>query len=561
MTTLNKIVIYSSMVFFFSSVIAMKQGEDLKGSTSSESEKMSPVRQSELKRNSFETIPILSDGDNLSDNELEINVPQSLSRSFFNYPIQITPRKIPQSESMNNIHAIDDFLSKESCSDADSVLTVNSANMRLGYNRSNSSANLKRCYQKGRFRISLGCNKGEKQTSYLQPHSENMDEIANGEKADIGKYASSGNLPPLPKENLGPRPRKRNNKSNRRKDKRNSYSTAQLLDSENAEEHCSVPKPMHRNTKIIISIDGGGVRGIVPLTFLITLQNAIWKEFCMTLPDFVDAFIGVSVGALIATTAVIGKMKYVNDNFYKIDKEIFTRNKWSKYTFGLVGAWYSSKGKEKVIKEILEGTNISEFQTRLLIPFYSNNTNEPVMFDSQNPIVQLFDSLMATSAASTYFEPHKCETINGKTLQGIDPGVNKNSPALLAYEMMREQYPDDYLILASIGTGTNSKVKSFSEYPVFLPAFAWKLPNIVMDSAVHWDEWTIKHIENIDPFLTYKRFQIGLDECITDSVDKEYIDTLRNATLASILSTISPDSKRFSELIDLLSGVIRERGI
>lgn len=348
---------------------------------------------------------------------------------------------------------------------------------------------------------------------------------------------------------------KRANKKNRTNFELDTYGKNSPL----VQEEGYVSRPMHRNTKVIVSIDGGGVRGIVPLTFLLAVQNEIFDKFQIPLTDFVDTFIGVSVGALVATSAVIQKMEYVSDNFCEIDKEVFTRNIWSRLTLGMRGAWYSSKGREKIFKDLLKDVDVANFKSRLLVPAYSNNTNDPVMFDSQNPTLDLFDILMGTSAASTYFEPHICKTTNGKTLQLIDPGMNKNSPALLAYKMMRAEYAYDRIILLSVGTGADRKVKSISEYPHWLPSFAWEFPNIVMDSAVRWDEWTMKYIEQMDPSLVYKRFQIALDKCITDSVDPMYIDTLKNATLTTINSSISPEYKRFNELIDLLSEVINER--
>lgn len=516
MTTLNKLVIYSSMVFFFSCINGMKDNSaDGLESSSKSSIFSSNIQLCELQHPLSRQIEDFEDSSSADGNSV-FTENSSLS-PFSQYNAQ---RNNHYNEGMLRSNSVDNFKDIDNNNgfyDSD-VIVRSSENLSIQYWKSDQTFNKKGI---------MAC------ASYSNFFS------------DFDRRAIARDKTP------------RSLVNTKRFEKNMRSNNSLLVYSEDE----SIYRPISKNTKVIVSIDGGGVRGIVPLTFLLAVQDAIFEKYGINLVDFVDAFIGTSVGALVATSAVIQKMKYVSDNFCEIDKKIFTRNNWSKFTLGLYGAWYSSKGKEEIFGDILNDVNVSSLSSRLLIPAYSNNTNEPIMFDSasQKPIVSLYDILMGTSAASTYFEPHVCKAVNGKTLQLIDPGMNKNSPALLSYEMIRSEYPYDRIVLLSIGTGADSKVKSISEYPNLLPSFACAFPTIVMDSAVRWDEWTMKYIEKIDKDLSYNRFQITLDKCFTDSVDSMYIETLKNATLATIHSQINPEFGRFQALIETLSNVIEER--
>lgn len=324
-------------------------------------------------------------------------------------------------------------------------------------------------------------------------------------------------------------------------------------------------RPMTINTKLVLAIDGGGSRGIIPLVFVKAFQDSLRRETgedSLYISSVFDMFMGTSVGALVATTAVIDKIDYVDKNFQSIAENIFTKNGWFWRYFW--GAWYSSKGKEKVFKDILkdvESEELKDLHTQLMIPVYSYNTNEPIMYDSKDPVITLFDALMGTSAASTYFEPHMCESEHGKILQLIDPGMNKNSPALLAYRIMRSQYPADRIAVISLGTGSNSFVRKTTEYPQHFIKFGLQFPGIVMESAVQWDDWLMKKMAETDSHLLYERFQIDLDanDCLTDCIDKEHLISLKNEALRAIKSPTSVHYRHFQRTIKLIMDEIARR--
>lgn len=354
---------------------------------------------------------------------------------------------------------------------------------------------------------------------------------------------------------------------------RPSYSMGKLpplIPSQNIGSLGGNPYPMYRpmtvNTKLVLAIDGGGSRGIIPLVFVKAFQDSLRRETgedSLHISSVFDMFMGTSVGALVATTAVIDKIDYVDKNFQSIAENIFTKNGWFWRYFW--GAWYSSKGKEKVFRELLkdvESEELKDMYTQLMIPVYSYNTNEPIMYDSKDPVITLFDALMGTSAASTYFEPHMCESEHGKVLQLIDPGMNKNSPALLAYRIMRSQYPADRIAVISLGTGSNSFVKKTTEYPQHFVKFGLQFPGIVMESAVQWDDWLMKKMAETDSHLLYERFQIDLDanDCLTDCIDKEHIISLKNEALKAIKSPTSVHYRHFQRTIKLIMDELARRG-
>lgn len=333
------------------------------------------------------------------------------------------------------------------------------------------------------------------------------------------------------------------------------------------EDSSPIIPSMPIRTRFVLAIDGGGTRGIIPLTFVKAFQDTLRQRLDdedLKISSIFDMFMGVSVGALVATTAAFDKIDVVDENFSDIAKNIFVKNWWWKRA---VGAWYSSAGKENVFDELLDGTNYKEIKkldeigTRLMIPVYSYNTNEPIVFDSENPCISLFDALMGTSAASTYFKPHVCESIHGKVLQLIDPGMNKNSPALLAYKIMRSWYPNDRIAVISLGTGESSFVRKTSEYHDDLLRFACNFPSMVMGSATQWDDWIMRKVSETDDNLLYERFQIGLDEedCLTDCTNEEHLISLKNEALRGINNPISNHYRHFQRVIKLIEDEIAQK--
>lgn len=212
---------------------------------------------------------------------------------------------------------------------------------------------------------------------------------------------------------------------------------------------------MTKTKKKILSIDGGGIRGIIPAIILAEIERRTQKR----ISDMFDLVAGTSTGGLIATMLVSQRhpsAQNVVDLYEKRGHEIFSRDLCEIiFSFAsLSDHKFSSNGISKVLSDVLGDETIDGVKKDLLITAYDINNREPYFFKSWRPDfngIPLVTICKATSAAPTYFEPVDT-SIQGKDRTFIDGGVFVNNPAVSAYvEAMRIYGPDVYVL--SLGTG------------------------------------------------------------------------------------------------------------
>ena len=78
-----------------------------------------------------------------------------------------------------------------------------------------------------------------------------------------------------------------------------------------------------RDIRIILSIDGGGSRGIIPLLYLQEMERLL---ACQGLKFPVDMVAGTSVGALVGCAMILNKMSELSDNYEQFVEQIFVKN-------------------------------------------------------------------------------------------------------------------------------------------------------------------------------------------------------------------------------------------
>jgi hypothetical protein len=188
----------------------------------------------------------------------------------------------------------------------------------------------------------------------------------------------------------------------------------------------------------ILSIDGGGIRGVFPATVLAELEEHLDQP----LHRYFDLIAGTSTGGIIAIGLALGvPARDIADLYVKKGPEIFFQERG-----GVVGGldrlrasltqWFAPKYAPDRLHRELEGVlgalKIGNAQTRLLVPAFNARTKkvhiiktshaERLMTDFRMPAV---DAAMATAAAPTFLPRHM-------TAQGIglvDGGLWANNPA------------------------------------------------------------------------------------------------------------------------------------
>lgn len=179
--------------------------------------------------------------------------------------------------------------------------------------------------------------------------------------------------------------------------------------------------------KKILSIDGGGYKGVFVASFLAEIEKKLGKSIC----EYFDIIAGTSTGGIIAAALSMGiPAEKILHLYLDKGKEIFPANR----RFHILKGKYDTKPLEIALKKVFSDAKIKDCKTRLLIPAFDlqsrkvrvfKTTHSPdLYFDSDKYIV---DCLLATTAAPLYFMPHKMES--GVF---IDGGVGANNPSLIA---------------------------------------------------------------------------------------------------------------------------------
>jgi patatin-like phospholipase/acyl hydrolase len=221
------------------------------------------------------------------------------------------------------------------------------------------------------------------------------------------------------------------------------------------------------NTIRILSIDGGGIRGVIPALILSALQKMIGQT---PLVDLFDVVAGTSTGGLIALGLTVpgtgGKPRYVPDDMVRLYTEdgprIFSRGLWYRLTSlgGLSGPRYPARGIESVLREKFGAVQMKDALKEVLVTSYDLQNRRDLHFTRRaalkdpNSNYLMRDVARATSAAPTYFPPASIRNQgDGAGTIAVDGGVGANNPSLLCYVLAMKYFPGKDVVLVSLGTG------------------------------------------------------------------------------------------------------------
>ena len=223
----------------------------------------------------------------------------------------------------------------------------------------------------------------------------------------------------------------------------------------------------------ILSIDGGGIRGVFPAMFLSKLEaelKAKGKENWQIYQNF-DLICGTSTGGILAIGLALGMPAQDLYQLYLDNASlIFGKKK------GLASLWrskYSRAGLEELIKEKFNEVNggneprLRDCKTNICIPIYDLLNGTPsILKKDHHPKftrdyhIPAYKAALATSSAPTFFDPYSTEYVdlNGNTIpfnNKVDGGVVANNPTLIGIIEAQEAFYkkiEDLKVL-SIGTG------------------------------------------------------------------------------------------------------------
>ncbi|MFZ0493278.1 MAG: patatin-like phospholipase family protein [Acidimicrobiia bacterium] len=233
----------------------------------------------------------------------------------------------------------------------------------------------------------------------------------------------------------------------------------------------------------VLSIDGGGIRGIIPARVLAELESIARRPVC----ELFDVIVGTSIGGIAAmglalpreggmpdTAAQIGEF-YVEHGpliFPKTAlsfprtredlKELIARVGTQAAMFGsnpdAGNARYSPAPLERALGKQFGDARMSDAMIPIIVIAYDVTTGRPALFRSRTGAHLMRDVARATSAAPTVFPPMRLTVADGSEHIYIDGGVFANNPSMVGYTEAMELagwkgLRIKSLRLVSIGTG------------------------------------------------------------------------------------------------------------
>lgn len=280
-----------------------------------------------------------------------------------------------------------------------------------------------------------------------------------------------------------------------------------------------------RDLKVILSIDGGGIRGILSLIVLdhinkLLIENGIGSS----INKKASLLAGTSTGAVISAALMLEKDNsplYLPNDILELYKsrgsQIFDKKREdNKYPLQLI------------LENNFGHLKLGDLVKNFVFVSHDQNSNKPFIFNNRKAEfkgVRLSKILLACSAVPEYFPPVELGCY--KLSDGIETAKNSS---LLAYKNAKQVLPENCYLLISIGTG--------------------ELPKSMFDSVEEAALKVEKDLEKIEKEandLIYFRFQPKINKA-NYKMDDTSAENIANL-IEDGNAYIKENSKKFEELI------------
>jgi patatin-like phospholipase/acyl hydrolase len=367
---------------------------------------------------------------------------------------------------------------------------------------------------------------------------------------------------------------------------------AQILTQEESVE--AMNTKAHPKYKIL-SIDGGGIRGIIPALLLAEIERRTQKPIF----SLFDLITGTSSGGILALGLTKPRLSSdVSDNlpvaeytaedllqlFIEYGVEIFYEPLFERLLGPLEDIFlqpkYPSESKEEIFRQYfgnallennLKEVFVTSYDIEQRIPIFFTNKLEKQQIESKSfqklcGGFSLLDAALATSATPTYFAPHRLVNPHnsGIAYTLIDGGVFANNPAHLAIleaqisskRKAQKVLNTEDILVVSLGTGSLTSVYPYKEVKNWgLLQWGRPLLNIMFDGS---SEVVAGELEQLfepsdqEAKSFYYRFQTLLDSELEEIDNTKLQNTRQLQAIAHRL--ISNKSQQIDEMCSLLLG-------
>lgn len=225
----------------------------------------------------------------------------------------------------------------------------------------------------------------------------------------------------------------------------------------------------------ILSIDGGGIRGLLPARVLEEIRRRLdGSGESRPFFDLFDLIAGTSTGALIALALALpdddGTERFTASQIVELYERRGTELFPASFRSALhtaVQAFrhkYSAEPLERLLREVFGDASLRGAATNVLVTSFDTEAMQPHCMKhrprrgdwTDDPDYYMKDAARASAAAPTYFPPAHVSPIGepDRRLSLIDGAVFANNPSGLAFVESTKIFPQEseFLVL-SLGTG------------------------------------------------------------------------------------------------------------
>ncbi|XP_071533326.1 calcium-independent phospholipase A2-gamma-like [Panulirus ornatus] len=290
----------------------------------------------------------------------------------------------------------------------------------------------------------------------------------------------------------------------------------------------------------LLTIDGGGIRGLVALEVL----RKIEEEAGYPVYKLFDYICGVSTGAILAVLMGVHRIPLDEcETLYReLSTKIFTQTTFKGATsLFMRNSYYDSDSWTELLKEYMGEKSLIETardpdSPKICLVATSANTNriQAYLFRNYNlpyrvtshyqgtSLPHLWEAARASAAAPGYFSEFR---IGDLIL--LDGGLFVNNPTAIAVHEAKQLWPDvDLQCVLSVGTGRHEPIATTSEASI---SWATRIRTVLNSATDTEGVHTTMH--DLLPGNVYYRFnpyltdEIGLDEIGADRLALMMEDT------------------------------------
>jgi patatin-like phospholipase/acyl hydrolase len=236
---------------------------------------------------------------------------------------------------------------------------------------------------------------------------------------------------------------------------------------------------------VILSIDGGGIRGIIPAVFLAALKDMLERNgIKQPFHKIFNLMAGTSTGGLISLALSVplyndphgspyapegGVIPQSLPELYEtLADRVFPENnrRVSRTIRQIFTSKYSAEPFHTVLTELFRNCTVKNALTNVLLTAFDMKSMQPTFIKKRtleaggetDPDFFMVDAALATSTVPTYFPPtHVTPVGRNDKYCLIDGGIFCINPAMCALTEAKKINPGKEYILLSLGTGTQTE--------------------------------------------------------------------------------------------------------